>query len=187
MNTAATTHEAILKECRQLVMRDGLSAVNMRSVASACGIALGSLYNYYPSKAALVSATVESVWNDIFSAASNTPPFQRFPQAVRWLYDSLLTSATTYPGFFSLHAFGFAVEDRKEGRQMMSAYFNRIKQWLLHALESDAQVPPGTFNRGFTAQQMIDLLFVTVISLVLRREEGIDPLMEVLQRTIYER
>ena len=38
----------------------------MRTVASECGIALGSLYNYFSSKSELLSATIEAVWKDIF-------------------------------------------------------------------------------------------------------------------------
>ena len=41
---------------------EGLDSLNMRSVARACQVALGSLYNYFPSKDDLLLATVESVW-----------------------------------------------------------------------------------------------------------------------------
>ena len=66
MNTAVTSREAILTVCRELVSRQGLDSLNMRSVARACQVALGSLYNYFPSKDDLLLATVESVWQDIF-------------------------------------------------------------------------------------------------------------------------
>lgn len=46
--------------------KKGIAAVNMRTVASECGIALGSLYNYFSSKSELLSATIEAVWKDIF-------------------------------------------------------------------------------------------------------------------------
>lgn len=185
MNTAVTSRDAILTQCRRLVMNDGLAAINMRSVAAACGIALGSLYNYFPSKSALMTATVESVWNDIFSASRQAPSFARFSDAVQWLYDSLQRSSVTYPGFFTLHAFNFAEQSKQGGRQMMASYFNQIKQRLLAALDEDSGVRPDAFYEGFTRQQLIDLLFVTVVSLVLRKEEGIVPLVEMVRRTIY--
>ena len=50
MNTIVTSKEAILAECRAIVMEKGISSINMRSVAAACGVAVGSLYNYFPSK-----------------------------------------------------------------------------------------------------------------------------------------
>ena len=61
MNKTVTSREAILAASQKLVMEKGLQAVNMRTVASVCGVAVGSVYNYFPSKAELLTATVENV------------------------------------------------------------------------------------------------------------------------------
>lgn len=66
MNTVVTSKEDILKTSRELIQQKGLPAINIRSVAAACGVSVGSIYNYFDSKAALVSAVVESVWREIF-------------------------------------------------------------------------------------------------------------------------
>lgn len=67
LKPVVTSQEAILDTCRKMVTTEGLSAINMRSVAKACGVAVGSLYNYFPSKGSLMQATVRSVWmHDIF-------------------------------------------------------------------------------------------------------------------------
>ena len=65
MNTVITSKEEILRNSCELIQRQGWSAVNIRSVATACGVSVGSIYNYFGSKAELVSATIESVWHDI--------------------------------------------------------------------------------------------------------------------------
>ena len=66
MNTIITSKEDILKTSRELIREQGWSAVNIRSVAAACGVSVGSIYNYFDSKADLVGETVESVWCQIF-------------------------------------------------------------------------------------------------------------------------
>ena len=66
MNPGVTSKEQILQVCRQIAAEEGLQAVSMRSVAGKCGVALGTLYNYYADKDELLIATVESVWQDIF-------------------------------------------------------------------------------------------------------------------------
>ena len=66
MNTVITSKEEILKTSRKLIRQQGWSAINIRSVAAACGVSVGSIYNYFDSKAALVEATVKSVWREIF-------------------------------------------------------------------------------------------------------------------------
>ena len=45
MSRAVTSEEEILKVSCGIVAKKGIAAVNMRTVASECGIALGSLYN----------------------------------------------------------------------------------------------------------------------------------------------
>ena len=76
MNTIVTSKEDILKNSRELIREKGWAAVSIRSVASACGVSVGSIYNYYDSKAELISATVESVWCEIFHRPQDEAVFQ---------------------------------------------------------------------------------------------------------------
>ena len=76
MNTIVTSKEEILKNSRELIREKGWAAVSIRSVASACGVSVGSIYNYYDSKAELISATVESVWCEIFPVRRTRPYFR---------------------------------------------------------------------------------------------------------------
>lgn len=62
MNNTATSKEEILKTSRKLIQENGWTGVNIRSVAAACGVSVGCIYNYFDSKTALVGATVASVW-----------------------------------------------------------------------------------------------------------------------------
>ena len=80
MNTVVTSKEQILKASRELIQRQGWSAVNIRSVAAACGVSVGSIYNYFDSKAALVGAAVESVWCEIFHRPEDSAVFQDTPE-----------------------------------------------------------------------------------------------------------
>ena len=66
MNTVVTSKDEILKASRELIRQQGWSAVSIRSVAAACGVSVGSIYNYFSSKSDLIGATVESVWCEIF-------------------------------------------------------------------------------------------------------------------------
>ena len=50
LNKTVTSREAILAASQKLVMEKGLQAVNMRTVASVCGVAVGSVYNYFSLK-----------------------------------------------------------------------------------------------------------------------------------------
>ena len=97
MNTAVTSREAILTVCREMVSRQGLDSLNMRSVARACQVALGSLYNYFPSKDDLLLATVESVWQDIFHMDGLPDQNLSFPGCVQMPSSPCFTPAWAVP------------------------------------------------------------------------------------------
>ena len=86
MNTIITSKEAILDKSKQLVAAQGWSAVSIRNVAAACGVSVGSIYNYFASKSDLITATVESIWYETASksAAKNTPDFLRHTLCTFW-------------------------------------------------------------------------------------------------------
>ena len=44
INTVVTSKEAILDMSRQLMQKQGWKSINIRSVASACGVSVGSIY-----------------------------------------------------------------------------------------------------------------------------------------------
>ena len=49
-----------------LALKEGLDSINMRKVASEGGIALGTIYNYFPGKADLTYAIMNAFWNEAF-------------------------------------------------------------------------------------------------------------------------
>ena len=101
MNTIVTSKEEILKNSRELIREKGWAAVSIRSVASACGVSVGSIYNYYDSKAELISATVESVWCEIFHRPQDEAVFQDVQTCVKWMYERMAYGYEQYPGFFT--------------------------------------------------------------------------------------
>ncbi len=56
----AARREAILRAARDLATEAGMAAVQVAPVAERAGIAAGTIYRYFPSKTALVTALVEA-------------------------------------------------------------------------------------------------------------------------------
>src|SRR3954453_22031904 len=55
----AARHAAILDAARDLAAEGGMAAVQISAVAQRAGIAAGTVYRYFPSKAELFAALVE--------------------------------------------------------------------------------------------------------------------------------
>ena len=131
MNTIVTSKEEILKNSRELIREKGWAAVSIRSVASACGVSVGSIYNYFDSKAELMSAAVESVWCEIFHRPEDEAVFRDTLACVRWMYRQLEYGCAQYPGFFTHHSLGFMHQGTADGKQQMQQAWQHILRQLL--------------------------------------------------------
>lgn len=67
MNHRVISKEQILEKAMEIALREGVDRVSIRKLAAACGIAVGSVYNYYPNKEALIAAVAERFWSGILA------------------------------------------------------------------------------------------------------------------------
>lgn len=186
MNTVVTSKEEILRASRELIRTQGWGAVSIRSVAAACGVSVGSIYNYFDSKAALVGAAVESVWCEIFHRPEDESVFESTLICVAWMYGRMEYGCKQYPGFFTLHSLGFLREDKSDGKRRMERTWQHIRQGLLAVLQRDPGVRPGAFNETFTAEKFADVLFSLMLSALLRQDYDPSTVLELVRRTLYD-
>ncbi len=185
MNTAVISKQEILKTNRELIQSKGWSAVNIRCVAAACGVSVGSIYNYFGSKAELVSATVESVWSEIFSGADEGNAFSDTISCVKWMYSRLEYGCKQYPGFFTLHSLGFMQQDKTDGKKRMQQAWRHILFGLCAVLKNDKNVREDAFTQSFTAEKFAEVLFSLMLSALLRQEYNPDAVLEMVRRVLY--
>jgi AcrR family transcriptional regulator len=60
--TLINIKEDILMVARELLFEEGYEKLNIRSIAAKCGIASGTLYNYYKSKQEIVGEILKNEW-----------------------------------------------------------------------------------------------------------------------------
>lgn len=185
MNTVVTSKEEILRISRELIRREGWSAVNIRSVAAACGVSVGSIYNYFESKSALVGAAVESVWCEIFHRPEDGAVFQDTQACVAWLYGRMEYGCKQYPGFFTLHSLGFMGEDKADGKRRMQQTWQHILEGLCAVLRRDEGIRPDAFTEQFTPEKFADILFSLMLSALLRQDYDPAAVLEIVRRTLY--
>ena len=66
-------HDAIVKTAYHHACEHGLQALNIRTVAKLSSVSVGTIYNYFPDKAALATEVIKKFWTDIaFSEDTKT-------------------------------------------------------------------------------------------------------------------
>ena len=80
----------LLEEARRQIEASGYSAVTIRSVAAACGVGVGPVYNYYASKDELLAAYMLEDWNVCVTAITAVSNYSDQPRPVALcIYDQL--------------------------------------------------------------------------------------------------
>lgn len=184
MKKGAMSKEKILQTGRILIREEGWSAMNIRTVAALCGVSVGSIYNYFDSKAAFVGDVVESIWREIFHLSEGTN-FSDTLACVAWMYERMAEGDRRYPGFFTLHSLGFDGSERSDGKMRMIGAWAHILAGLTAVIERDPRVRADAWTEDFTPEIVANLLFSLMLSAVVRGDFDAKPVLELVRRTLY--
>lgn len=185
INTIVTSKEAILAVCKEFVKENGLQSLNMRTVAEKCNVSVGSVYNYFPSKADLIAATIQDVWQSIFDISKFSKKMDSFPDYVSWIFEGVQIGAAEYHDFFMAHAISFDSADKGKARKIMEQYFCHMKEGLLEALQNDKNVRSEAFSEEFTRYDFVEFVFSNLLALLTKHEKSCTLLIEIIKRSIY--
>ena len=80
----------LVEEARRQAWEGGYSAVTIRSVAAACGVGVGTVYNYFPSKEYLAAGVMLEDWKEITRRFSGPDAPGSPENLLHALFDQLL-------------------------------------------------------------------------------------------------
>ncbi|MCX7883935.1 MAG: TetR/AcrR family transcriptional regulator [Caloramator sp.] len=186
MNKTLIPKEALLSAGKEIVAQSGIQSLNMREVAQKCGIAVGSIYNYFPSKGDFIIATIESIWAEIMKGLPSFTLSISFTENIILLFDNIQKVSKKYPSFLQLHSMSLTNTDKIKGRETMHLYFSNIKRTLLEALNQDPNVIENNFSNNFTKSDFVDFVFSNILMLLTNGESSCDFLLEIIKRIIYK-
>ncbi|MEG0227534.1 MAG: TetR/AcrR family transcriptional regulator [Lachnospiraceae bacterium] len=186
INKIVTSREAILKTCRELAAEQGLQSLNMRAVAQKSHVSIGSIYNYFPSKAEFIAATIQEVWHEIFHMGKVCKEGTPFSEYVEEIFRNVQEGAARYPTFFTSHSLSFANAEKGKAKQVMEEYVTHMKVGLLKTLQNDKKVRENAFSTEFTQSEFVGFVFTSLISLLMNQESSCKILIEMIKRSIYE-
>lgn len=139
--------DRLIIEAQKQIEESGYGAVTIRSVAKACGVGVGTVYNYFSSKEVLIATHLLADWQECVDTIKRTAEFSSDPQPVlRTIYQQLVDFADRHQAIFrdKAAAAGFAGS--------FSQYHNLLRSQLASPLRKFCD---GEFTSLFVAESLL--------------------------------
>ena len=155
----------ILEAAIRVLMRDGVGRFTTVRVADEAGVSVGSLYQYFPSKAALLFRLQADEWTDTWDLISEilsdrrAPPMDRLERAVVTFFRSELEESALRA---ALDEVGVVLRDVPEKRALLATAKATVLAFLEEAVPA---APPA--SRVFAA----DLVMTSMVAVAEKTTE----------------
>ena len=139
--------DRLIAEAEKQIEESGYGAVTIRSVAKACGVGVGTVYNYFPSKEALIATHLLVDWKECVDTITRTAKTATDPKPVlQCVYQQLVSFADRHQAIFRDEA---AVADFSGS---FSQYHDRLRSQLASPLRKFCD---SDFTAQFIAESLL--------------------------------
>lgn len=174
MNKRVTSTDIILEKALLIAKKEGVDKLSIRKLATACGIAVGSVYNYYPDKDALITALADTFWKNIFSDQNRLYHHgMGFTQFLEWYYSYIFAKMTPYDSSWVKELEG------KIPKESTIALFMEI-------LKEDTKVNNAIWNMEFQQEAFCEYVFTNVMALLQSGEANCRFFIYLLENLLYK-
>lgn len=91
----------LIAEAKRQISQDGYGSMTIRSVAKACGVGVGTVYNYFSSKDDMTAAFMLEDWQKCVTVIEAVSAYSDSSKnVVRCIYDQLLSYSQLYQAIF---------------------------------------------------------------------------------------
>lgn len=175
--------EHILDSAKILAEKQGISNINMRMVANESGIALGTIYNYFPTKGDIIAAVVADFWKAAFASINLTALRQvDFVTALELIYFELLNYLHTFKENWLEQLTLLKGTDKTISLAKEKEYLLKIHSIILVSLEQNQAV-----IASYSAEERIRLskfIFETMITMLKKDEQDFSLFKKILNKIL---
>lgn len=185
-NKPVISKQQILDTAFGIACASGLSGLSIRDVASACGVAVGTVYNSYPTKNDLVNDVVGRFWNEALA--------DRMPRAAagddfigfcRELARQLSSALAKFRDDWLAEVAALDAQGLASARRREEACFAHIRRGLAVALEQDPHVRRERLEGPLAPDALCAFVWDSMLASIKRGDTSCDTLFALLKRTLY--
>lgn len=181
----AITKAEILDVAYARAQQDGLGGLSIRSVARECGVAVGTLYNYFPDKASLVSAIVLRFWVLVSkSCEGNFVSGESALDCCRALFTKLKALLSGFQINWLREISMLDVQTLELIREEKVVRLDDIYEVIERALLNDPRIDSGVFEH-LDSRRMARVIWRSLFDSLRSDIEVFDDFLEVLSLALY--
>lgn len=131
--------EVILSHARDIILKDGYTSLTMRKVSNNSGIAVGTIYNYFPTKDHLTLRLMEDYWYDYLKALDEIDRLETdlFVKLFR-IYKKLDDFTQTFREVWVKNSTpGYTEDSRNRKKNFMQKLSKRLEEILMEAHDKE--------------------------------------------------
>lgn len=175
----------ILKEAKLIAEEEGLSKVNIRKVAKNSDVAIGTVYNYFPSKSDLLIAVVENFWNTAFSDINWREELEDdFFNNLRIIYDILYIKLSKFKKNWLKELGMLKSEEKDLGRQREELYFKKIHKNIMYLMKVDDNINRDLWDEEFSREEMAEFIFENMLNYLRKDRKDIEFFIRFLKSAL---
>lgn len=185
MNKRAASKEDLLETAREIAYQEGLSSLSIRRLAMDSGIAIGTVYNYFPSKADLVAEVMEDFWRNVFHGGCFNTESRNFIESVEEIHRRLRENLIVFKKEFLEDVRGLSKEEKAKSHQVELMYMEHMKAGILRILNRDTRITEALWTEEFTKERLVEFTFSNMMVLLSKGESELEYFKMILARLLY--
>ena len=178
--------EKLVSQAYAIASRDGVSALSVRKVAAACGIAVGSVYGYFPTKADLTAAVLTRFFDENLSDELCAVHLgERFTSYVRRFREALCAARAdmSIDWFAEMRRLPSSEQEALEAvRAPMLAH---IERGLIRVLDADEAVVRSRLVGPLSAERLCRYVLRAVFASLMEGNEC-ETMFALLDAALYD-
>ena len=186
MASSVISRDELLEEAYRIADAQGLSALSVRSLAQACHVSVGTIYNHLASKDKLTTATIELFFRrSVFDGFCRLDVHKGFVDYCEDLYASLVMVLDRFRRSWLKGAEVLPAAEKNAAHLREQQILAHALRGLVEVYENDAAIRTD-LPAGFDAELVCRFTFDNMLNALHAGESSCPILFGLLRRTLYE-